>query len=44
LRRPPARVSQRRGVAADRLQTQAEGDAPAGDDNRLVILAEGRRW
>ena len=35
---------QRRGVAAGRLQTQAEGAAPAGDDTRLVILAEGRRW
>jgi outer membrane protein OmpA-like peptidoglycan-associated protein len=35
---------QRRGVAADRVQSQAEGAAPAGDDNRLVIIAEGRRW
>jgi outer membrane protein OmpA-like peptidoglycan-associated protein len=39
-----AQELQRRGVAADRVQTQAEGAAPAGDDNRLVILAEGRRW
>jgi outer membrane protein OmpA-like peptidoglycan-associated protein len=35
---------QRRGVAADRVQAQSEGAAPAGDDNRLVIVAEGRRW
>lgn len=35
---------QRRGVAAGRLQTQVEGAAPTGDDNRLVVLAEGRRW
>jgi outer membrane protein OmpA-like peptidoglycan-associated protein len=35
---------QRRGVAADRVQTQSEGAAPTGDDSRLVILAEGRRW
>ena len=33
-----------RGVAAARLQTQVEGSAPAGDDKRLVVLAEGRRW
>ena len=39
-----AQELQRRGVAAERLQTQTEGAAPAGDDNRLVILAEGRRW
>jgi outer membrane protein OmpA-like peptidoglycan-associated protein len=39
-----AQELQRRGVAADRVQTQAEGAAPTGDDNRLVILAEGRRW
>lgn len=35
---------QRRGVPANRVQTQAEGTAPTGDDTRLVILAEGRRW
>jgi outer membrane protein OmpA-like peptidoglycan-associated protein len=33
-----------RGVGAGRLQTQAQGKPPAGDDNHLVILAEGRRW
>jgi outer membrane protein OmpA-like peptidoglycan-associated protein len=39
-----AQELQRRGVAAERVKTQVEGTAPAGDDNRLVILAEGRRW
>jgi len=34
----------RRGVAPARLQTQIQGAAPTGDDSRLVILAEGRRW
>jgi outer membrane protein OmpA-like peptidoglycan-associated protein len=33
-----------RGVAAARLQTRAQGSAPAGDAQHLVILAEGRRW
>jgi outer membrane protein OmpA-like peptidoglycan-associated protein len=33
-----------RGVAAGRIQTQVEGDLPAGDARRLVVLAEGRRW
>lgn len=35
---------QRRGVAAGRVTTQVEGKEPAGDAQRLVILAEGRRW
>jgi outer membrane protein OmpA-like peptidoglycan-associated protein len=39
-----AQELQGRGVVAARLQTQAEGAAPAGDDGHLVILAEGRRW
>ena len=34
----------RRGVAAGRLQMQVQGDAPASDATRLVVLAEGRRW
>jgi outer membrane protein OmpA-like peptidoglycan-associated protein len=32
------------GIAADRLQIQVQGKAPGGDAQRLVILAEGRRW
>lgn len=32
------------GVAQARLQTQAEGTAPTGDAQHLVVLAEGRRW
>jgi outer membrane protein OmpA-like peptidoglycan-associated protein len=39
-----AKDLQGRGVTPARLKTQAEGTAPAGDDNHLVILAEGRRW
>jgi outer membrane protein OmpA-like peptidoglycan-associated protein len=35
---------QGRGVAVARLQTQAQGAAPAADEGHLVILAEGRRW
>lgn len=34
----------KRGVAPDRLATQAQGTAPAGDARRQVVLAEGRRW
>jgi outer membrane protein OmpA-like peptidoglycan-associated protein len=33
-----------RGVAAARIQVQAEGNPPADDPRRLVVLAEGRRW
>jgi outer membrane protein OmpA-like peptidoglycan-associated protein len=35
---------QAHGIAAGRLASQAEGKTPAGDDQRLVIMAEGRRW
>lgn len=33
-----------RGVVPARMQTQIEGEAPAGDAAHLVVLAEGRRW
>ena len=33
-----------RGVVPARMQTQIQGEAPAGDDAHLVVVAEGRRW